>query len=156
MVKLCGILALSLQLSSFPPHFLVYLLLFFCFSSSFFYLSLHSTLYSKVLQLCLPLSQSRTSWQASTSPGRWMFTSDYWHCCIHINKCTCNSAGPGCCFLEDSYGYLVSTVENIYSDIHVKNGKLRQRLRHANYLLIINNKRAKTTWLTTTNLTLWN
>jgi hypothetical protein len=39
---------------------------------------------------------------------------------------------PGRCFLEDSYGYLVSTVENIYSDIDVKNGKLRQRPRHVN------------------------
>jgi hypothetical protein len=34
--------------------------------------------------------------------------------------------GQDVVFLEDSYGYLVSTVENIYSDIDVKNGKLRQ------------------------------
>jgi hypothetical protein len=33
--------------------------------------------------------------------------------------------GQDVVFLEDLYGYLVLTVENIYSDIDVKNGKLR-------------------------------
>jgi hypothetical protein len=54
-----------------------------------------------------------------------MFASGYWQCCNYIKNVHTILEGQGRRFLEESYSYLVPIVENIYSDIDVKNSKLR-------------------------------